>query len=1084
MQASPRKLRATAALLLLHLSPIASFHSDQVGNRTASVSGSRGAYTAGARQDPSPNGRSGDGLERKLNFVTCQPGQFINRDLAEESCNNCTAGKWSSGSDAEECLSCRKGRYAWSNAAPEGAVADTFCKACEVGFLQLEDMATSYKCTATCAPGKHWVSSSQPCELCPAGYKGRGGSEPCKKCPTGKSTGTSEGHSECYEFCRTSLTSMNQEQSPCVPPKQNCTENNECDYGKEYWNNSMEASRPRCEPCSKVPGVNCFIQSDCESSISMSPSLRQLAPLPGYYRVPWIQHSRTDNGETWKYREPRPIEFPLFLRCPYAGACTSLGCTNTTTGPLCAQCEEGHFRSTRTDAGCTPCELGGLGVGARVGILIAVIFLLLLLLGLTRRRLRQLPKSSINAFRLQWRAIVGIISIWISYFQVGSSLSDVVDVPWDIHYLTFLDIWSFVNLDLVSLLGLQCLGHSVWNLRAKIILSVCFLVLMSLLMYSILMYQNSQLWKKVRSGDANIALLRDAAAHHLLETVDIDQDGYINAKEFKFLLRLIQYKDKMDESHSKPKQRKGGTHRGGNHASGVPKHAHMLHGVDSLTSGEISILMAHMGAVQTELGKHKPELLISKETLITKLEDPLTMREFGGDDWVVHGEVHRLRVANISVLLTITFSLFHAPFSRQFLSFVQCQDIGGKWYIRSDLYILCQGDSWGMFAFFSVFLVIVYTFALPAVITYQLCRHRKELHSPAVQRQYGFLYKRFNVGSEFWEVIECVRKLVLMGVVSFFGDSVHRIFACTLVSVIALALLLIKLPHRTKGVLQMEMVHFSLIVYKYIVIFYAFADDEVSPAVVTGLVLTGDIIFLLCVAKFIMSILYITSQNISRSKSRRKVKSSKKVAPGGKEGALGEQKTEIITAGKVQHPVNAESARETIVKREMLGDSVEVAPKPTAVALNRRPSHEGGGSTLPSKRDDNVALVRNWGASSDDEADSRSESIEVSTETKSGEGNVEAEVASSNIADSSSDDDSKVDKSDVHEENVAAPARSDTVMARALADFVGQHESNIPLTKGQLVKVLGKDEHGWTPVETNGISGQVPTSYLDFAIPQ
>ena len=130
-------------------------------------------------------------------------------------------------------------------------------------------------------------------------------------------------------------------------------------------------------------------------------------------------------------------------------------------------------------------------------------------------------------------------------------------------------------------------------------------------------------------------------------------------------------------------------------------------------------------------------------------------------------------------------------------------------------------------------------------------------------------------------------------------------------------------------------------------------------------------------------------------------------------------------------------------------------------------------------------MVRNWGASNDDEAEARSGSIEVSTETKAGEADVEAEVAPSNVTDSSSDDDSsEVDEFDVHEENVAAPAHSDTLMARAIADFVGQHESNIPLTKGQLVKVLGKDDHGWTPVETNGISGQVPTSYLDFGIPQ
>jgi hypothetical protein len=678
-----------------------------------------------------------------------------------------------------------------------------------------------------------------------------------------------------------------------------------------------------------------------------------------------------------------------------------------------------------------------------------------------------------------------MMSIWISYHQVGSSLSDGIDVPWGTGYLVFLDFWSFVNIDMVSLLGFQCMGHTVWNLRAKIIVSVCFLVLTSLIMYAILSYQNSQLWRKERRGDASIELLRHGAAQHVYETADIDQDGYINAKEFKFLLRLIHYKDKIDQSHSKPKQGHGGTH-GGSQTSGAPKTAHMLHGVDSLTQGQLSILMVRLGAVQTRRKKHHPELLISKQTLIARLEDPLTMREFGGDDWIVHGEVHRLRVANLSFLLTITFSLFHAPFSRQFLSYVQCQDIGGKWYIRSDLYLLCQGDSWGMFAFFSVFLFIVYSFALPAAITLQLCRHRKELHTPSVQRQYGFLYKRFNVGSEFWQVIECVRKIFLMGIVSFLGEGVHRIFACTLVSVIALALLLMMSPHRSKRMAHLEMIHFFLIVYKYIVIFYAFAYHKITPGVLTGLSLTADIIFLLIIAYNLLSILRSMHQSSSVENSRRKTTPSNKVAPGGIEDAQGGQKAETITVEKVQDHTNAESARESIVHRDMLPDSIEVAPNDSAteVAPNRRPSDEGEGFTLPSKRDDNVALVRNWGAPNDDEAEARSGSIEVSTETKAGEADVEAEVAPSNVTDSSSDDDSEVDEFDVHEENVAAPAHSDTLMARAIADFVGQHESNIPLTKGQLVKVLGKDDHGWTPVETNGISGQVPTSYLDFGIPQ
>merc|ERR1711871_274707 len=129
-------------------------------------------------------------------------------------------------------------------------------------------------------------------------------------------------------------------------------------------------------------------------------------------------------------------------------------------------------------------------------------------------------------------------------------------------------------------------------------------------------------------------------------------------------------------------------------------------------------------------------------------------------------------------------------------------------------------------------------------ITIQLWRHRKALHTPTVRRRYGFLYDRFHEGAEFWEVIEVARKVTLMGLTGFLNSVQGRVFSCTLISVVALALLCHLKPHRNKTVLTVEVAHFSITTYKYLVLFMAIADETLSSTLIFGFLLAGDIIFL------------------------------------------------------------------------------------------------------------------------------------------------------------------------------------------------------------------------------------------------
>ena len=65
-------------------------------------------------------------------------------------------------------------------------------------------------------------------------------------------------------------------------------------------------------------------------------------------------------------------------------------------------------------------------------------------------------------------------------------------------------------------------------------------------------------------------------------------------------------------------------------------------------------------------------------------------------------------------------------------------------------------------------MLLFFTFGLPLTVSGLLFAKRKSLYNPKVHAMMGFLYARFQNGSEFWEIHEVVRKCALMGLVRFF----------------------------------------------------------------------------------------------------------------------------------------------------------------------------------------------------------------------------------------------------------------------------------------------------------------------------
>lgn len=128
------------------------------------------------------------------------------------------------------------------------------------------------------------------------------------------------------------------------------------------------------------------------------------------------------------------------------------GCVKGTQGVLCNSCSSGYIREGFT---CVKCSKDGFGL--RVAIVISIAMILALLVNFCKRRLKI---GKWKRYSVLWRDVIRIFSINVTFAQISSSLSSVIDIDWPPNFLLFIKNLNFVNVDFMSLIGASCVGVS------------------------------------------------------------------------------------------------------------------------------------------------------------------------------------------------------------------------------------------------------------------------------------------------------------------------------------------------------------------------------------------------------------------------------------------------------------------------------------------------------------------------------------------------------------------------------------------------------------------------------------------------
>ena len=360
-------------------------------------------------------------------------------------CAKCLPGQYSDEQGLSQCRDCQPGYYRGNE--------DDSCVACVPGYFAPNVQSPYCK---DCVAGRYAnASAANVCPKCSSDtFQDQPRSMQCQSCQD------QDKYPEGYI--------PNEQKTACnKPPHTTVADCKNDEYLDDLSNDVLDHTCKRCPH-----GADCGKMSSPTSGTNVKKQmLSTLEALPNdWWPVPWAAP-----------------DTPTFVKCPHSFQNQKTfkgchrdginGCANHTGGPVCAVCDANYYRDTT--GACNLCTAET--VPLKIGFLCGFFILLFFLIWSQRKRIQQLRAKYGKA----WRDIVRILTINLSYCQISSSLPSIINIPWPEKYLELLETLSFVEVDVVTLLGFKCVGGDFWDFRGRLLLAcfvppivivVCFIV--------------------------------------------------------------------------------------------------------------------------------------------------------------------------------------------------------------------------------------------------------------------------------------------------------------------------------------------------------------------------------------------------------------------------------------------------------------------------------------------------------------------------------------------------------------------------------------------------------------------------------
>ena len=691
----------------------------------------------------------------------CEEGKFAD-DTGLDSCEVCNNGEVNDKKSA--CLVCRTGTYGSSAALGFG------CKKCSKGQYQDEigkddckscvngEVVAGASCNL-CGLGKHGANSASEtfgCMPCgPDEYQDLEGQPICKKCERG-------------EIPNNSSTSCDK---PTYPIKEDCEYRAE---SGEYFNDTdSERMLHTCVACPS--GGYCV-----NETLRVVRVVREIKPKSGYWRVPW---SKTNNMSL------------TFAKCPYANDClgyssetTHEGCKLGTRGPLCSICLEGYNRDVST---CNQCDNSDFVL--RVSVLVGVFVILALVLWHFRRRI----KTKWQKYRTLWRDLLRVFSINVTFAQINSSMTSVIEIEWPEAWQNFVRYFDFVNIDLMSLVGANCIGNfDYYNSFVIMVTMPVIVVVFAIISYTWSVAALSR--KMAHMTEEEKKIKQQEAFHSLFELADADRSGEIDPSELVTLLRQLGWRINLESVLELCK--KIGVK---SNSKGIITIKESFF-VNVMRKGTLQATLRTMQIPKT--GGRKVQRSSAAHASSNNLNDSSKLVE-----WALRRHIVSSSLSGATQLLLLA----HTPVSRKVFQYFHSRDVGGTTLLRADYNINTDSDRYKMFMPFVIVVLLGFTVALPAVLSFYLIYHRKDLYSTAVHEKIGWLYDPFVRNAEWWQIHDVLMKMVLTGLLIYIPPA-SRAGIAAMLCMVVIANLNYFHPHKNNILFWLTQLSFMTTGAKYV----------------------------------------------------------------------------------------------------------------------------------------------------------------------------------------------------------------------------------------------------------------------------
>ena len=353
-----------------------------------------------------------------------------------------------------------------------------------------------------------------------------------------------------------------------------------------------------------------------------------------------------------------------------------------------------------------------------------------------------------------WRDFLSVIGINITFAQINLSLPSVIDIQFPPEWHSFVDTFKFVNIDLMSLVGISCIRE--YNYYVSFIIMLCLpisILILAFINYSCI--KTSMKLQLLTLSEEEKTDMEEEALHSLFGLADEDNSGSVDASELAGILKALGWKVTIKSAHElvekicKRKNRK--------ESSISTKHDLFLLSERQFLDAMLSGLMKRLYEEKKKkfidkMKKHKkknkkkPKLVASnikknrmKKRIAQKQESLLRNR-----DQLINWTLRTNSVSNSFSGAMQLLLLSHTPVARKVFQFFDCNEIAGRSLLKADYKVDCRGKDYYTFFPLVIIVLMLFVAALPGIISLYLWKNRKNLYSTSIYQRIGWLCKCYN----------------------------------------------------------------------------------------------------------------------------------------------------------------------------------------------------------------------------------------------------------------------------------------------------------------------------------------------------